>query len=102
MTLLRIIPERAPGAWTSNLTGAGRLLPAKWRIGGPDRQQMLRSIEAVIANDVIAIIGELVAAGLDDHEAAIRAGALWHELADDGVCRGTGLALIAVDQGRQR
>ncbi len=89
--------ERIPAAWTTNITGAGRLLPERWRIGGPDRANLLRSIEALIAKDVTMVAAELIASGVDRMDAAVQAGALWQELADDGACRGITLVLVEAE-----
>ena len=93
----KLAPASAPvvSAWTTNITMAGRDLPERWRVGGPDRANLLRSIEALIAKDVTTVAADLIANGVEPMDAAVRAGALWQELADDGACRGITLVLIA-------
>lgn len=88
-----------PCAWATNLTGAGRLLPERWRIGGPDRVNLLRSIEALVTKDVTTVAAELIADGVDPMEAAARISWLWRELIDDAACRAMLLVLIADEGG---
>ncbi len=71
------------------------------RIGGPDRANLLRSIENLIVKDVATIAADLTDVCVDPTEAACRIGWLWREQVDDAACRGLSHVLIGDEGGAQ-
>lgn len=90
-----------PAAWCENLTEEGRLLPEKWRVGKFERSTLLKSMHATIVDDIVHVAAALIddaepfGPDVDPIAAAIQAGDLWREIADDAASSAMALVLEA-------